>query len=76
MSRPPQKSRAGSRFELRAIKLFIDGAMGSRGALLFQPYSDDPGNSGLTVDRSQSARGDDDGRARKRLAGLHSRDRR
>ncbi len=49
VSRPPQKSRAGSRFELRAIKLFIDGAMGSRGALLFRPYSDDPGNSGLML---------------------------
>jgi hypothetical protein len=48
-SRPPQKSPPGSRFELRAIKLFIDGAMGSRGALLFQPYSDDPGNSGLAL---------------------------
>ena len=49
MSRAPQYSPAGSRFELRAIKLFIDGAMGSRGALLFRPYSDDPGNSGLTL---------------------------
>ena len=49
MSRPPQKSPAGSRFELRAIKLFIDGAMGSRGGLLFEPYSDDPGNSGLIL---------------------------
>src|SRR5205823_9554989 len=27
--------------------LFIDGAMGSRGGLLFEPYSDDPGNRGL-----------------------------
>jgi predicted amidohydrolase YtcJ len=49
VSRAPQNSPAGSRFELRAIKLFIDGAMGSRGALLFRPYSDDPGNSGLTL---------------------------
>ena len=49
VTKPPQKSRAGSRFELRAIKLFIDGAMGSRGALLFRPYSDDPANSGLML---------------------------
>jgi predicted amidohydrolase YtcJ len=39
----------GARFELHAIKLFVDGAMGSRGALLFEPYSDDPGNSGLSL---------------------------
>jgi predicted amidohydrolase YtcJ len=39
----------GRRFELRAIKLFIDGAMGSRGGLLFEPYADDPGNSGLQL---------------------------
>ena len=49
VSRPPQKSSAASRFELRAIKLFIDGAMGSRGALLFKPYSDDSDNSGLML---------------------------
>jgi predicted amidohydrolase YtcJ len=49
VSKPPQASPAGSRFELRAIKLFIDGAMGSRGGLLFKPYSDDPGNSGLLL---------------------------
>src|SRR5262249_57095783 len=38
-----------ARFELRAIKLFIDGAMGSRGALMFEPYQDDPKNSGLLL---------------------------
>jgi predicted amidohydrolase YtcJ len=47
--RPPQKSPTSARFELRAMKLFVDGAMGSRGALLFQPYSDDPGNTGLAL---------------------------
>ncbi len=35
------------RLSVRAIKLFIDGAMGSRGAAMFEPYSDDPGNRGL-----------------------------
>ena len=35
------------RLSARAIKLFIDGAMGSRGAAMFEPYSDDPGNRGL-----------------------------
>ena len=37
------------RLTVRAVKLYADGALGSRGALLFQPYSDDPANSGLAV---------------------------
>ena len=49
VSRRPQAGPDGARFELRAIKLFIDGAMGSRGGLLFEPYHDDPGNSGLLL---------------------------
>jgi len=32
---------------VRSIKLFFDGALGSRGAAFFNPYEDDPGNSGL-----------------------------
>jgi Predicted metal-dependent hydrolase with the TIM-barrel fold len=34
---------------VRAIKLYADGALGSRGAALLAPYSDDPGNTGLLV---------------------------
>lgn len=34
---------------VRAIKLYIDGALGSRGAALVEPYSDDPSNRGLTL---------------------------
>ncbi len=49
VGRSPQAGPDGSRFELRAIKLFIDGAMGSRGGLLFRPYHDDPSNSGLLL---------------------------
>jgi predicted amidohydrolase YtcJ len=49
VSRPPSKASPDARFELRAIKLFIDGAMGSRGALLFEPYQDDPANKGLLL---------------------------
>ena len=30
-----------------SIKLFFDGALGSRGAAFFEPYEDDPDNSGL-----------------------------
>lgn len=35
------------RFVARAVKLFGDGALGSRGAALLEDYSDDPGNAGL-----------------------------
>ncbi len=37
------------RLRLNGLKLWVDGALGSRGALLKQPYADDPGNSGLAV---------------------------
>jgi predicted amidohydrolase YtcJ len=37
------------RLTVRAVKMFADGAMGSRGALMFEPYSDDPSTSGLFV---------------------------
>lgn len=32
-----------------SVKLYVDGALGSRGALLLKPYSDDPGNMGLQL---------------------------
>ncbi len=35
------------RLYMRAVKLYIDGAMGSRGAALLTDYADDAGNSGL-----------------------------
>jgi predicted amidohydrolase YtcJ len=35
--------------KLVGIKLYLDGALGSRGAQLFEPYSDDPGNCGLSL---------------------------
>jgi predicted amidohydrolase YtcJ len=34
---------------VRAVKLFADGALGSRGALLGAPYDDEPASSGLEV---------------------------
>jgi predicted amidohydrolase YtcJ len=34
---------------IRSIKLFIDGALGSRGAWLIEPYSDMPGHYGHAV---------------------------
>ena len=45
----PQKPAAGKRLAVRAVKLFADGALGSRGAALFEDYSDDPGNRGLPL---------------------------
>ena len=34
---------------VRALKLYVDGALGSFGAALIEPYSDDPENRGLTI---------------------------
>ena len=34
---------------VRTIKLFLDGALGSRGAALLRPYYDDPKNMGLIL---------------------------
>lgn len=40
------------RLSVRSVKLFADGALGSRGALMISPYSDDPKNRGLQVSSS------------------------
>jgi len=40
---------AGGRVRLRGIKLYADGALGSRGAALLAPYADKPGWRGLEV---------------------------
>ena len=34
----------------RSIKLYSDGALGSRGAALIEDYTDDPGNRGLLIE--------------------------
>jgi predicted amidohydrolase YtcJ len=39
--------------DVRAIKLYADGALGSRGAALIDPYADDPSNRGLLVTSSE-----------------------
>jgi len=39
----------------RAIKLYSDGALGSRGAALLEPYSDDKKNSGLLLLKQEEA---------------------
>jgi predicted amidohydrolase YtcJ len=37
----------GDRVRINGVKLFADGSLGARTASLREPYSDDPGNSGL-----------------------------
>ena len=37
------------RLKMRTVKLYIDGALGSRGAAMLKEYSDDHGNLGLLV---------------------------
>ena len=36
-----------SRLTIRSLKAVMDGALGSRTAWLHQPYTDDPGTSGV-----------------------------
>jgi len=47
--RGPQHGLYGGRLWIRAIKISADGALGSRGAALLEPYSDDSGNTGLVT---------------------------
>ena len=49
LSHPPDAKTSESRFKLRGIKLYSDGALGSRGAALLAPYADDPENRGLVL---------------------------
>ncbi len=43
----PVQGYADDRLYLRSVKLYSDGALGSRGAAMIEPYSDDSGNYGL-----------------------------
>jgi predicted amidohydrolase YtcJ len=45
--RGPQSGLYDNHLWIRSIKLYADGALGSRGAALLDPYSDDPKNVGL-----------------------------
>ena len=49
LARKPMLAKPGAMFTLRGIKLYADGALGSRGAALLAPYADDPRNSGLVI---------------------------
>jgi len=43
----PLTDYGNHRLAVRAIKISADGALGSRGAALLEPYADEPGTSGL-----------------------------
>lgn len=45
----PELNYGDNQLIVRAMKIYADGALGSRGAALIEPYSDDPGNRGLTL---------------------------
>lgn len=50
VKRGPKKS---DKLTVNTIKIYADGALGSRGALLLEDYSDDPGNYGLQIETQE-----------------------
>ncbi len=52
----PKGKYFNKRLAVTAIKLYADGALGSRGALLLKPYSDDPENKGILVTQPERIR--------------------
>jgi hypothetical protein len=56
LRRGPQSALYGGHLWIRAVKLYADGAMGSRGAALLEDYSDEPGNRGLVITGQDSIR--------------------
>lgn len=47
---------ATGRLQMRTVKLYMDGALGSRGAALLADYSDDHGNRGIFVTSPEAYR--------------------
>lgn len=45
----PVLGASNGRYTRRAIKLYMDGALGSRGAALLEPYADAPNSRGLVM---------------------------
>lgn len=41
------------RMNVRSVKVYADGALGSRGACLLEPYSDKPGQTGFLLSRKE-----------------------
>jgi hypothetical protein len=49
LSEGPAPQRCGGKLAVRGLKLYIDGALGSRGAALLEPYSDSSASRGLLL---------------------------
>jgi predicted amidohydrolase YtcJ len=49
LERGPQSGLYDNHLWIRSIKLYADGALGSRGAALLEPYNDDANNRGLLL---------------------------
>ena len=52
----PEVGLGDGRLTVRAVKVVADGALGSRGALLLAPYSDEPGKRGLATVEPETLR--------------------
>ncbi|PEN11295.1 amidohydrolase [Longibacter salinarum] len=49
---------SGDRLRVQSVKMYMDGALGSRGAALLEDYSDDAGNRGLLMTQPDEMRKD------------------
>ncbi len=56
MTSGPYLDHVGKFLSVRSIKLYMDGALGSRGAALIEPYSDEPESRGLITFSPDSVR--------------------
>ena len=54
--RYPEGLEHGGRLVARSLKVYADGALGSRGAALLTDYADDPGNQGLLFQSDSALR--------------------
>ncbi len=52
----PTLNAFGHRFTIRTIKVVLDGALGSRGAALLEPYADAPDTSGFLTEKEENLR--------------------
>ncbi|HEV7491698.1 MAG TPA: amidohydrolase [Rhodanobacteraceae bacterium] len=59
----------GGKLTVRSVKMYADGALGSRGAAMLAPYSDEPANTGLLVSKEEHLR---DVATRARAAGYQA----
>ncbi len=55
LARSGPRANKNGKVVTRAVKLYADGALGSRGAALLAPYTDRPDTSGLTLMTSEEA---------------------